>query len=335
MQTNISDFLTPDFSQIREVDEFRASIELGPLERGMGHTIGNAMRRVLLAFIPGASIVAAKVDGVEHEYSTLEGVQDDMIDILLNLKTVGVRLHDDQSDFAELTLHKKGPGVVTAADITLPHNVEITNPETLITTITQDIEFNMTLKVARGIGFETVNERKQRMNESSSSEVGFMNIDAFYSPVHRVKYSVDTCRVDQRTDLDKLIIDVETNGSIGPKEVINTAATILYQQLSAFVDIKAFEKPQSEEEEEEVDPRYLRPVDDLELTVRSANCLKNARISYIGDLVQKNRSELLRISNFGKKSLTEIEKLLQEQGLELGVKIENWPPSKIRAVEQN
>ncbi len=332
MKTNIENFLTPDFSQIKIIDECRATVELEPLERGFGHTLGNAMRRVLLSAIPGASVVGVKIEGVEHEYSAMEGIQEDVIDILLNLKNIAVILHGEDTQETTLEIEKKGPCTITAADIQLPHNADIANPDLVIAHVNKKVTFKATLKVTKGIGYETVAVRKQSLGETV--EVGFLQIDAIYSPIKRINYSVENVRVDQKTDLDKLIIYIETNGSITPKVAICTAADILHRQLSAFVDVKAFEKPQKELIEEEVDPVYLRPVDDLELTVRSANCLKNAKISYIGDLVQKTRADLLRISNFGKKSLTEIEKLLQEQGLELGTKIDNWPPSKIRAVEQ-
>ncbi len=333
MQTNIEKFLTPDFSQIKETDEFRATVVLEPLERGFGHTLGNAMRRVLLSSIPGSAVVSAKIDGVDHEYSTIDGVQEDVLDILLNLKEVAVVMHGE-SDITELKVSKQGPCVITAADIELPHNVEITNPELVLVKLNKKVSFNAVLKVVRGIGFETINTRKLMQEDSTTVDVGALQIDALYSPIRRVHYTVDNVRVDQRNDLDKLVINLETNGTIKPKDAICKAANILHRQLMSFVDIKAFERPKHEEVEAEVDPIYLRPVDDLELTVRSANCLKNASISYIGDLVQKSRSDLLRISNFGKKSLTEIEKLLVEMDLELGTKIENWPPSKIRQVEQ-
>ena len=330
MQTNVHDFLTPDFSQIKMHDDFRATVILEPLERGFGHTLGNAMRRVLLSSIPGAAVIGVAIEGIEHEYSTIDGVQEDVLDILLNLRQIAVKIHGD-ADNVTLELDCTGPAMITAADITVPANVEIANPSLVIAHINRDVRIKAELFVQKGVGFETVASRK--LAQKDNIRIGTLYLDALYTPISNVNYTVDSVRVDQRADLDKLIIDIETNGTIEPRAAICEAANILHQQLSAFVDVRAFRKVKEEVVEEEIDPIYLRPVDDLELTVRSANCLKNAEISYIGDLVQKSRPDLLRIANFGKKSLTEIESLLLEMDLELGTKVKNWPPSKIRAVE--
>jgi len=326
MQRAVNEFLTPRHIQVDEVDTTSAKVTLEPLERGFGHTLGNALRRILLSSMPGAAIVEVEIDGVLHEYSTIEGVQEDVIEILLNLKSVAVKLFE--RDDATLTLVKQGPGTVTAADIQLDHGVEIANPEHVIAHLADGAELKMTLKVDSGRGYETVEARNQ--NDEETKAIGKLQLDATYSPVKRVSYTVDSARVEQRTDLDKLIIDLETNGTIDPEEAIRRSATILQQQLAVFVDLENEEVVAEERVEEEIDPILLRPVDDLELTVRSANCLKAENIYYIGDLIQRTEVELLKTPNLGKKSLTEIKDVLASRGLSLGMHLENWPPASLR-----
>jgi DNA-directed RNA polymerase subunit alpha len=299
---------------------------LEPLERGFGHTLGSALRRILLSSMPGCAVVEAEIDGVLHEYSAIEGVQEDVIEILLNLKGLAITMHT--RDEASLKLSKKGPGPVLASDIQLDHDVEIMNPDHLICNLSDNGEINMTLKIARGRGYEPADQR--RSNDDETRAIGRLQLDASYSPVSRVAYSVENARVEQRTDLDKLVIDLETNGTIDPEDSIRRAATILQQQLSVFVDFDNEKEPVQEEEEEEVDPILLRPVDDLELTVRSANCLKAENIYYIGDLIQRTEVELLKTPNLGKKSLTEIKDVLASRGLSLGMRLENWPPASLK-----
>ncbi|EAT11890.1 DNA-directed RNA polymerase subunit alpha [Bermanella marisrubri] len=326
MQRSVNEFLTPRHIQVEQVSNTQAKVTLEPLERGFGHTLGAALRRILLSSMPGAAIVEVEIDGVLHEYSTIEGVQEDVIEILLNLKGVAVRLHE--RDEAFLTLHKTGAGQVTAADIQLDHGVEIANPEHVIANLSDKGELKMTIKVAAGRGYETVESRNQ--NEEETKAIGKLQLDATYSPVKRVAYGVENARVEQRTDLDKLVIDLETNGTIEPEEAIRRSATILQQQLAVFVDLENEAEPEPEEQEDEIDPILLRPVDDLELTVRSANCLKAENIYYIGDLIQRTEVELLKTPNLGKKSLTEIKDVLASRGLSLGMHLENWPPASLK-----
>ncbi|MBA35451.1 MAG: DNA-directed RNA polymerase subunit alpha [Oleispira sp.] len=326
MQRAVNEFLTPRHIQVEEMSKTHAKVTLEPLERGFGHTLGNALRRILLSSMPGAAIVEVEIDGVLHEYSTIEGVQEDVIEILLNLKGVAVKLHE--RDDATLTLVKSGAGAVTAADIQLDHGVEIANPEHVIAHLAAGTELKMTLKISSGRGYETVESRNQ--NDEETKAIGKLQIDATYSPVQRISYSVDNARVEQRTDLDKLVIELETNGTIDPEEAIRRSATILQQQLAIFVDLENEEVVEQQKEEEEIDPILLRPVDDLELTVRSANCLKAENIYYIGDLIQRTEVELLKTPNLGKKSLTEIKDVLASRGLSLGMHLENWPPASLR-----
>ncbi len=320
------EFLTPKHIQVEQHSSTRASVVLEPLERGFGHTLGNALRRILLSSMPGCAIVEAEIDGVLHEYSTIEGVQEDVIEILLNLKGVAVKLNS--ADEAEITLDKQGPGVVTAGDFQLGHDIEISNPDHVIANLNENGTLKLRAQVGRGRGYEPADVRIA--DEEESRVIGSLLLDASYSPVSRVSYKVDSARVEQRTDLDKLIIDLETNGTIDPEEAIRRAATILQQQVSVFVDLESENEPEVVEEEDEIDPILLRPVDDLELTVRSANCLKAENIYYIGDLIRRTEVELLKTPNLGKKSLTEIKDVLASRGLSLGMRLENWPPSSLR-----
>jgi len=326
MQSSATQFLKPRLVDVQTLSNYRAKVTLEPLERGFGHTLGNALRRILLSSMPGAAVTDVKIDGVLHEYSTIDGVQEDVIEILLNLKTLALRMHG-RDDEVTLRLSKKGPGEVTAADIQLEHDVEIVNPEHHIATLTKGTELSMELKITRGRGYVPVSARDK---EEESRAIGMMQLDASYSPVFRVSYDVENARVEQRTDLDKLILDIETNGAIEPEEAIRRAANILQDQISIFVDLESEESVVEEKAEPDMDPLLLRPVDDLELTVRSANCLKAENIFYIGDLIQRSEFELLKTPNLGKKSLTEIKDVLAQHGLSLGMKLENWPPANLQ-----
>ena len=326
MQSAVNEFLTPRHIDVTESSLTSAKVVLEPLERGFGHTLGNALRRILLSSMPGCAITEVEIDGVLHEYSTIEGVQEDVIGILLNLKNVAVVMHG--KDEAVLTLSKKGPCVVTAGDIQVDHEVEIKNPEHVIATVNGDTELNIKLTVARGRGYQPADAR--RNDEEETRSIGRLQLDASFSPVKRLAYSVESARVEQRTDLDKLILNLETDGTIDPEEAIRRAATILQQQLAVFVDLEGEKESEPEEKEAEIDPILLRPVDDLELTVRSANCLKAESICYIGDLIQRTEVELLKTPNLGKKSLTEIKDILASRGLSLGMRLESWPPASLK-----
>jgi DNA-directed RNA polymerase subunit alpha len=318
------ELLKPRIVNVQAVNDKHAKIILEPLERGFGHTLGNALRRILLSAIPGCAVIEAEIDGVLHEYTTIEGVQEDVVDILLNLKGLAIRMHAKEE--STLALHKTGPGIVTAGDIAVDHDVEIINPDHVIAHLTKGASINMRLKVAKGRGYQPATLRRS----DEERPIGTLLLDASFSPIYRVAYSVERARVEQRTDLDKLIIDLETNGTVDPEETIRKAAGILQAQLSVFVDLKAEEQGEPERAESEIDPILLRPVDDLELTVRSANCLKAENIHYIGDLIQRTEVELLKTPNLGKKSLTEIKDILGSHGLSLGMRLENWPPPNLK-----
>ncbi len=330
MQNSVNEFLTPRVIKVDEKSTTRALVTLEPLERGFGHTLGNALRRILLSSMPGCAVTEVEIDGVLHEYSTIEGVQEDVIEILLNLK--GVSLVMNGKDEAELTLSASGAGVVTAGDIQTDHDIEICNPEHVICTMTGDHPLMIRVVALRGRGYSPADSRMDSDDETRS--IGRLQLDASFSPVRRVSYVVDSARVEQRTNLDKLVIDLETNGTIDPEEAIRRAATILQQQLAVFVDLEGQTQAAAAEAADEVDPILLRPVDDLELTVRSANCLKAENIYYIGDLVQRTEVELLKTPNLGKKSLTEIKDVLASRGLSLGMRLENWPPASLKDDER-
>lgn len=325
MHSMLNDFLTPRHIDVEDISTTRAKITLEPLERGFGHTLGNALRRILLSSMPGCAVIEVEIDGVLHEYSTIEGVQEDVIEILLNLKGLAVKLHG--RDEVTLTLFKKGEGVVTAADIQLEHDVEIVNLDHVIAHLSNKGALNMKLKIARGRGYVPADTR---VSSDETRAIGRLQLDATFSPVRRVSYVVENARVEQRTNLDKLVLDLETNGTLDPEEAIRRAATILQHQLAAFVDLQSEIETVIDEPEDEIDPILLRPVDDLELTVRSANCLKAENIYYIGDLIQRTEVELLKTPNLGKKSLTEIKDVLASRGLSLGMRLDNWPPASIK-----
>lgn len=326
MQISLANFLTPQDIQVEAADKWRSKVVLEPLERGFGHTLGNALRRILLSSMPGCAVEEVEIEGVVHEYGAIPGVQEDVLIILLNLKELAVILHSQQS--VVLSLKKTGKGPVTAADITLPHDVEIVNPEHVICNLNENASINMQIKVGVGRGYVPADARISR--DSETRAVGKLMLDASYTPVTRVTYAVENARVEQRTDLDKLVIELETNGTIDPEEAIRQAATILQHQLSVFVDLKNSSVKEAPKHEDKIDPILLRPVDDLELTVRSANCLKAENIYYIGDLIQRTEVELLKTPNLGKKSLTEIKDVLASKGLSLGLRLENWPPASLK-----
>ncbi len=326
MQGSVTEFLKPRLVDIEQASSTYAKVTLEPLERGFGHTLGNALRRILLSSMPGCAVTEVEIDGVLHEYSTKEGIQEDILEILLNLKGLAVKVHG--KDSVILTLNKSGIGPVTAEDITHDSDVDIVKPQHVICHLTdENASINMRIKVQRGRGYVPASARIHA--EDDERPIGRLLVDACYSPIERISYTVEAARVEQRTDLDKLVIEMETNGTIDPEEAIRRAATILAEQLEAFVDLRDVRQPEVKEEKPEFDPILLRPVDDLELTVRSANCLKAEAIHYIGDLVQRTEVELLKTPNLGKKSLTEIKDVLASRGLSLGMRLENWPPASI------
>ncbi|SUO96180.1 DNA-directed RNA polymerase subunit alpha [Suttonella indologenes] len=316
----LSELLTPRIVQIKEIGPNTSRVTLEPLERGFGYTLGTALRRVLLSSIEGAAIIECDIEGVLHEYSAIEGVKEDVIDVLLNLKGVALIMPDLER--AEMKLSVSKAGVVTAGDFRAPAGVKIANPDYVIAHLTQDKPFSMTVVVEKGRGYRVVS---QETEDGESVRANVLHLDASFSPVRRIAYRVEQARVEQRTNLDKLIIDIESNGTIEPEQAIREAATILHNQIKVFVKLESTEVIEEEEEEIHIDPVLLSPVDDLELTVRSANCLKAENINSIGDLVRRTEVELLKTPNLGKKSLNEIKEVLAARGLELGMDIENWP----------
>ena len=327
MQNSPTEYLKPRVVDVEVISPLRARVTLEPMERGFGYTLGNALRRVLLSSIPGYAITEVKIDGVVHEYSTIDGVQEDVVDILLNLKGVALKLNSKTETI--LTLNKSAEGVVTAGDFETGHDAEIYNPNHVIAHLTKGGKLNLEVKVEMGRGYQPVPAR-QKADEDRA--LGFIMVDASFSPINKVSYHVESARVEQRTDLDKLIMDVETNGVIEPEQAIRDAARILIGQLSVFADLEGAPTEIEVKQAPQVDPILLRPVDDLELTVRSANCLKAENIYYIGDLIQRSENELLKAPNLGRKSLNEIKDVLASKGLTLGMKLENWPPVGLEKV---
>ncbi|MGR3914683.1 MAG: DNA-directed RNA polymerase subunit alpha [Gammaproteobacteria bacterium] len=322
MQDPTIEFIRPRLVESKNIDTRHARITIEPLERGFGYTLGNALRRIMLSSMPGCAITEVRIEGVLHEYDAIKGVQEDVIDILLNLKSLALKMHT--REHAMLRLKKQGPGKVSAGDIELIDDVEVVDPAHHIATLSQDAELDMEFTVCRGRGYETAESRLQDTDETRA--VGVIHLDASFSPIDRISYQVEDARVEQRTDLDRLILDIESNGSIDPETAVKRAATILHDQIAVFVNLDEAMARSRPIEEPNIDPQLLKPVDDLELTVRSANCLKAESIYYIGDLVQHTELELMRTPNLGKKSLTEIKDVLATLNLELGMEIENWPP---------
>jgi DNA-directed RNA polymerase subunit alpha len=324
MQTQL---LKPKAINVEHIGHNRAKVTLEPFERGYGHTLGNALRRVLLSSMVGYAVTEVTIAGVLHEYSSIDGVQEDVVNILLNLKGVVFKLHN--RDEVTLSLRKEGEGVVTAADIQTPHDVEIINPEHVIANLSQGGKIDIQLKVEKGRGY--VPGTVRRYGEEPSKSIGRIVLDASFSPVRRVSYSVENARVEQRTDLDRLVVEIETNGAITAEDAVRASAKILVEQLAVFAQLEgnelaAFDSP-APRSAQQFDPILLRPVDELELTVRSANCLKAENIYYIGDLIQRTENELLKTPNLGRKSLNEIKEVLASRGLTLGMKLESWPPA--------
>ena len=315
-----SDFLKPRIIDVQRVSATHAKVVMEPFERGYGHTLGNALRRILLSSMPGFAPTEVKIAGVLHEYSSIDGVQEDVVEILLNLKGLVLRLHNTSE--AVLTLKKSGAGVVTAGDIAVDADTEVVNPTHVIAHLTAGGKLDMEIKVEQGRGYVSAIARQ---TPGESRAVGHIALDASFSPVRRVSYAVESARVEQRTDLDKLIMDIETNGAIDPEETIRYAARVLVEQLSVFAALEGTPAPIEKPQAPKVDPMLLRPVDDLELTPRSSNCLKAQSIHYVGDLIQYTETDLLRTPNLGRKSLNEIKQVLAEHGLSLGMKLENWP----------
>lgn len=322
----MNELLKPRTIQVQAHSPRQARVVLEPLERGFGHTLGNALRRILLSSIPGAAVTEVEIEGVVHEYTALEGVQEDVIEILLNLKGLSIALHG--RDEATLSVRKQGPGLVTAADLKGDAAIEILNPDHVIAHLNKEGALNMTLRVERGRGYVPASQRRSEGEETAG--IGRLHVDASFSPVRKVAYAVERARVEQRTDLDSLVLDIETNGAVSPEDAIRKAAGILQDQLAVFIDLNAESVERPVVRESGIDPVLLRPVDDLELTVRSANCLKAENIYFIGDLIQRTEIELLKTPNLGKKSLTEIKDVLAKHGLSLGVKLENWPPAELQ-----
>lgn len=319
MQGNV--YLTPRIIDVQNITPLHAKVVMEPFERGYGHTLGNALRRVLLSSMPGYAATEIKIAGVVHEYSTLDGVQEDIVDIILNLKGVVFKIHNNKD--ASVILKKVGKGIVTAGDIETGHDVEIINPEHVIAHLNSDGQLDMQIKIELGHGYVPALVRK---TSSDNLGIGTILLDASFSPIRRVSYTVENARVEQRIDLDKLIMDLETNGVVDAEEAIRYAARVLVDQLSVFADLESTPLPKEQPKAPEIDPILLRPVDDLELTVRSANCLKVENIYYIGDLIQRTEAELLRTPNLGRKSLNEIKEVLATRELSLGMKLDNWPP---------
>lgn len=304
-------------------------IVLEPLERGFGHTLGNALRRVLLSSIPGYAVVEAEIANVVHEYTSIEGVNEDVIDLLLNLKGIAIRGHGVEQ--VRLKLVKSGAGPVRAGDIELDHNIEIVNPDHVIANLNRHGKLELELIVERGRGYVPAVQRQRQ--ETESRTLGRLRLDATFSPIQRVAYSVENARVEQRTDLDRLVLEVETNGTITAREAVTQAAEILRSQLSVFLDLDPTASVASDASSPattKLDAVFLKPVDDLDLTVRSLNALKAEQVLYVGDLVQRTEADLLRTPNLGKKSLVEIKDALAMHALSLGMKIENWPPESLR-----
>ena len=322
MQTNL---LKPKAIQVEPLGGHRAKVTLEPFERGYGHTLGNALRRVLLSSMVGYAPTEVTIAGVLHEYSTVDGVQEDVVHIMLNLKGVVFRLHN--RDEVTLVLRKEGEGPVTAGDIQTPHDVEIINPEHVIAHLSHGGKLDMQIKVEKGRGY--VPGTMRRYGDEPTKSIGRIVLDASFSPVARVSYTVESARVEQRTDLDKLVMEINTNGAITPEEAIRNSAKILVEQLMVFAHLEGEPNTFADApvaRNTQFDPILLRPVDELELTVRSANCLKAENIYYIGDLIQRTETELLKTPNLGRKSLNEIKEVLASRGLTLGARLENWPP---------
>ncbi|ALA16143.1 DNA-directed RNA polymerase subunit alpha [Chelatococcus daeguensis] len=326
IQKNWQELIKPNKLEVSPGDDARrvATVVAEPLERGFGLTLGNALRRVLLSSLQGAAVTAVHIDGVLHEFSSIPGVREDVTDIVLNIKTIAVKMQGDGPK--RMTLRKQGPGVVTAGDIATVGDVEILNPELALCTLDEGAEIRMEFTVNTGKGYVAAEH-----NRPEDAPIGLIAVDSLYSPVKKVSYRVENTREGQILDYDKLTMTVETNGAVSPEDAVAYAARILQDQLAVFVN---FEEPRREEAAVSTpqlpfNPALLKKVDELELSVRSANCLKNDNIVYIGDLIQKTEAEMLRTPNFGRKSLNEIKEVLASMGLHLGMEVSGWPPDNI------
>jgi DNA-directed RNA polymerase subunit alpha len=319
MDTSVIDLLVPTDIQVDDIDATTSKITLEPLERGFGHTLGNALRRILLSSMPGAAITDVTIEGISHEYSTIEGVREDVIDILLNLKDMPISLIEGTS--AVIKLNVSGPCAVTSKSFDLPGNVELPDTEHHVATLVDKVNLSLRATVKTGRGYEPADARNDE-----DTVVGALKVDASFSPVRRVAYTVENARFEKRTDLDKLIIELETDGTLDPKKAIEHAATIMQQQLAAFVDLDAIAEQEAKKDQNDFDPFLMRSIEELELTVRSTNCLKAESIFLIGDLLQRTEFDLLKTPNLGKKSLNEIKDVLASKGFSLGTTLENWPP---------
>ena len=331
MSDILAKLLRPRVVSVKEESANKAEIVIEPLERGFGHTLGNSFRRLLLSSIPGHAITEVQIDGVAHEFSTLENVKEDVVEILLNLKGVAFTVKGREDDTFNVSLTKSGAGVVTAGDIQVTDGMKVANPNHVICNISGKGSININMVVNQGIGYEPATKISK---DEESRTIGTLVLDASYCPVKRVSYEVENARVEQRTNLDKLILSIDTDGSITAEKAVQMAARILIEQMAVFVDFEMSAPIEEESEEEKLNPILLKPIDELELTVRSANCLKAENIQYIGDLIQRTEVDLLKTPNLGKKSLNEIKAVLAEMGLNFGVRIDNWPPASIRTVER-
>ena len=319
-----TNLLRPDSVEIQRFSSNHVRVSIQPLERGFGHTLGNAMRRVLFSAMTGTAVVEAKISNVLHEYSTLEGVQEDVVDILLNLKGLAIRLYEKNATM--IHVHKKGKSVVTGADIQVDGIVDVSNKDHVIAHLSDKGELEMDLWIEKGRGYQPAVVRKEK---KENQVVGSLLLDASFSPIKKVSYNIESTRVGDRTDLDKLILELETNGTITAEELISQAAITLHSQLNVFVNLKEIKVTEEESTKDEAEELLMKPVEEVDLTVRSANCLKSEKIYYLGDLVTRSEMDLMRTPNLGKKSLTEIKNMLSNFGLELGMEVENWPPAQL------
>ena len=327
IERNWQELIRPEKPQIEASSDPQRKSRLvaEPLERGFGVTLGNALRRVLLSSLQGAAVTAIQIDGVVHEFSSLEGVREDVVDIVLNIKQLALRMHAEGPK--RMTLRATGPGAVTAGQIDVPSDIEVLNPDHVICTLDEGASVRMELTVQNGKGYVA-----SELNRPEDAPIGLIAVDALYSPVKRVAYRVEPTRQGQSLDYDKLILEVETNGAVSPVDAVAYASRILQDQLQIFI---TFDEPKKAVEAADgkpdlpFNPALLKKVDELELSVRSANCLKNDNIVYIGDLIQKTEGEMLRTPNFGRKSLNEIKEVLTSMGLSLGMDVPNWPPENI------
>jgi len=327
IERNWQELIRPEKPQIEASSDPQRKSRLvaEPLERGFGVTLGNALRRVLLSSLQGAAVTAIQIDGVVHEFSSLEGVREDVVDIVLNIKQLALRMHAEGPK--RMTLRATGPGAVTAGQIDVPSDIEVLNPDHVICTLDDGASVRMELTVQNGKGYVA-----SELNRPEDAPIGLIAVDALYSPVKRVAYRVEPTRQGQSLDYDKLILEVETNGAVSPVDAVAYASRILQDQLQIFI---TFDEPKKAVEAADgkpdlpFNPALLKKVDELELSVRSANCLKNDNIVYIGDLIQKTEGEMLRTPNFGRKSLNEIKEVLATMGLSLGMDVPNWPPENI------